>query len=92
MLFYLPLEHSEDIEPYNKLDASLKEYEKDIEQMGGLEGSRKLLDSFKEAEAMHRKLLEVLEASSQEFHHGSGNHKRRAGFLKDGDSTFGLTC
>ncbi|KAJ4358031.1 uncharacterized protein N0V89_002610 [Didymosphaeria variabile] len=91
MWFYLPLEHSEDIEAHKQLDDLVAHFSEHIEKLEGYEATRSLVESFMKAEKMHREPLEKF----GRYPHRNGALERTSTeqeqkFLEGGGATFGV--
>ncbi|KAF2437270.1 hypothetical protein P171DRAFT_437876 [Karstenula rhodostoma CBS 690.94] len=89
--FYLPLEHSEDIDAHKMLDNLTEQFSKRIENSEGYEASKRLMEGFLKAERMHREPLEKF----GRYPHRNGalgrtNTEQEEQFLNGGGATFGV--
>lgn len=91
MWFYLPLEHSEDIEAHDLLRDIVEPLSKIIEDLTGYEATKRLIEHFKMSEKSHR---EPLEKFGRYPHRntalGRTSTEQEKSFLESGGATFGV--
>ncbi|KAJ4292406.1 hypothetical protein N0V90_009068 [Kalmusia sp. IMI 367209] len=91
MWFYLPLEHSEEIENHKTIDDILAEFSKDTEKSQDLNATKNLLQGFVKAEQEHRGVLDRFgRYPHRNIALGRESTEEEKAHLKDGGATFGV--
>ncbi|KAL1612588.1 hypothetical protein SLS60_000817 [Paraconiothyrium brasiliense] len=91
MWFYLPLEHSENIEAHKQLDDLVAQFLEHIEKFEGYQETKSLVEGFMKAEKMHRQPLEKFgRYPHRNSALGRTSTEQEQEFLEAGGATFGV--
>lgn len=89
--FYLPLEHTEEIEAHKTLDDLIAQFSDQIQKLEGYEATKRLVEDTLKAERMHR---EPLERFGRYPHRNSAlgrmSTEQEQEFMNGGGATFGV--
>ncbi|KAH9878859.1 hypothetical protein J1614_002293 [Plenodomus biglobosus] len=89
--FYMPLMHSEDIAAHDVFEAEIAAFAKELEGMQGVEGSKAFLERMRDAEVVHRRILEKFgRYPHRNAAMGRESTAEEVKFLAEGGATFGV--